>query len=146
MRYRARRIVPAVALTLAACVTAAGCAAAAGTRATATGTKAGPAGAPFYGPPGPDPACAAALKAERVLRERQGKDQRSESALDRDFTDFASALSGAAAREKRPATARAMNALASDFTTLVASQSGGAQLPAMKTVQDDGAAFDKACG
>ena len=38
-----------------------------------------------------------------------------------------------------------MTALANDYTALVESQSGAAQLPDMSTVQNDGAAFDKAC-
>ncbi len=158
---RRRAAAPAIALVLAGSVAVGGCAAAtAGTAGTASGghaaTTAPPAapaapastrtGAPvYYGPPGPDPACAAALKAEQTLRTRQGKDQADESALDQDFTNFASALSAAAQHEAHPATAKAMNALAGDYTDLVASQSGAAQLPDMNTVENDGAAFDKAC-
>src|SRR5581483_7910153 len=137
---RRRAAAPAIALVLAGSVAVGGCAAAtAGTAGTASGghaaTTAPPAapaapastrtGAPvYYGPPGPDPACAAALTAEQTLRTRQGKDQADESALDQDFTNFASALSAAAQHEAHPATAKAMNALAGDYTDLVASQSG----------------------
>jgi len=129
----------------------AGCAAA--TASTAAGGHAAPAApsatartsAPVYGPPGPDPACGAALKAEQTLRTRQGKDQGNESVLDQDFTSFANALSAAAQQEAHPTAAKAMTALANDYTDLVASQSGAAQLPDMSTVENDGLAFDKAC-
>jgi hypothetical protein len=97
------------------------------------------------GPPAPDAACAAARKAEQTLQARQGKDQGSESAIDRDFTNFASALNAAARHATHPATARAMTALADDYSALVASQSGAALLPSVATMQSDGAAFDKAC-
>jgi hypothetical protein len=151
MRYRAARAIPALALALAvgfavdSCATAAAGAGSAGSASPATAPAAARTSAPVYGPPMPDPACAAALKAERALQARQGKDQNSESAIDQDFTNFASALSTAAQQEKHPATAKAMTALASDYTALVESQSGAAQLPDMNTVQNDGAAFDKAC-
>jgi hypothetical protein len=119
---------------------AAGTSAAGGARAVRPRAAA----APVYGPVA-DPACAAAEKAEQTLQSRQGADQNDESALDQDFTNFASALSAAAQREKHPATAQAMTALANDYTDLVESQSGAAQLPDMTQVQKDGAAFDKAC-
>jgi hypothetical protein len=150
MRHRARelatRAVPAVALALAAGVVA-GCASAAAT-GTATGgasASATRAAAPVYGPPGVDPACLAAEKAKQTLVARQSKDENNQSALDQDFTDFASELSADAGREKRPSAARAMTALASDYTALVQSQSGAGQLPDMSQVQNDGTAFDKAC-
>jgi hypothetical protein len=145
------RALPACAVVLAAGIAVGGCATAtAGTAssshaASATATTAARTSAPVYGPPGPDPACVAALKAEQTLRTRQGKDQDNESALDQDFTNFASALSAAAQQEKRPSTAKAMTALANDYTDLVESQSGVANLPDMNTVQNDGTAFDKAC-
>jgi hypothetical protein len=175
MRYRAGRALPAFVLLLAAGFAAGGCStatagSAAGTGASASGTGASASGsaagtgasasgsatatagsatarasAPVYGPPGPDPACAAALKAEQTLRTRQGKDQSDESALDQDFMNFAGTLSASAQRETHPAKAKAMSALANDYTDLVESQSGAAQLPDMSTVQSDGAAFDKAC-
>ena len=66
-------------------------------------------------------------------------------AIDRDFTDFASALNAAAQQETHPAVAKVMTALADDYTALVDSQSGAVPLPSMSTVQNDGAAFDKAC-
>ena len=151
MRYRARQVatraIPVVALALAVGAAVAGC-------STATATTGAPAAnrpaatraaAPAYGPAAPDAACVAAKDAEQTLQSRQGKDQGSESALDQDLTNFASALRDAAQREKRPATAQAMTALAGDYTALVESQSGAAQLPAMSQVQNDGAAFDKAC-
>lgn len=148
------RTLPAFALVLVTGITVGGCATAtAGTASSrpaasapssATAT-AGRVSAPVFGPPGPDPACTAALNAEQILQARQGKDQDNESALDQDFTNFANALSAAAQQEKRPATAREMTALASDYTDLVESQSGAVQLPDMNTVQSDGAAFEKAC-
>jgi hypothetical protein len=148
------RTLPPFALVLVTGITVGGCATA--TAGTASRSHAAPASssatatagrvsAPVFGPPGPDPACVAALKAEQVLRVRQGKDQDNESALDQDFTNFADALSAAAQQETNPAAAKAMTALASDYTDLVESQSGAAQLPDMNTVQSDGAAFDKAC-
>jgi hypothetical protein len=151
MRHRA---LPALALALAAGIAAGGCAtatagAASGSHAALASSSAAAtaarASAHVFGPTGPDPACAAALTAEQTLRARQGKDQDNESALDQDFTDFASALSDAAGHEARPAVAKAMTALAGDYTDLVASQSGAAQLPDMSTVENDGTAFDKAC-
>lgn len=167
MRHRARnvatRAVPAVALALAAGAAVAGCASAtATTRATtraaapaATTRAAAPAGATpaaatrgaatMFGPAAPDPACVPAKRAERTLQTRQGKDQYSESALDKDFTNFAAALSSAAGHAKRAATAQAMEHLANDYTALVESQSGGAQLPDMSQVEKDGVAFDEAC-
>jgi hypothetical protein len=99
----------------------------------------------FIGPTGPDPACAAARKAEQTLQARQGKDQASESAIDQDFTNFAGALNAAAQQEKHPAVASAMTALANDYTALVESQSGAEPLPSMSAVQNDGAAFEAAC-
>jgi hypothetical protein len=152
MRHRAVRVIPALALVvLAAGIAVAGCTAA---TATAGGTSAGSVSAaassartsaPVDGPYGLDAACLAALKAEQTLQARQGKDENAESALDRDFTNFAAALNAAAQHEQHPATANAMTALASDYTDLVESQSGAAQLPDMSTIQSDGAAFDKAC-
>lgn len=94
---------------------------------------------------GPDPACAAARKAEQDLQAHQDADQGDESAIDQDFMSFADALSTAAQHEANPAKAKAMTALANDYTALVESQSGAAQLPDMNTVSSDGAAFDKAC-
>jgi hypothetical protein len=170
MRHRAARALPAVASVLVAGIAMGGCATATATGGTtsarpaasaassaasasgaaapgaaASGAATGRAGGPVYGPPGPDPACATALKAEQTLRTRQGRDQASQSALDRDFTNFANALSTAAQQERHPATATAMTALASDYTALVESQSGAAELPDMSTVENDGTAFDKAC-
>jgi hypothetical protein len=154
MRHRAARAIPALASVLAVGIAVGGCSAAtanttaraasAGSASSAT-TSAARASAPVYGPPGPDQACVAALKAEQTLQARQGKDQNSESAIDQDFTNFANALSAAAQQEKHPATAKAMTALANDYTALVESQSGAGQLPDMSTIQNDGAAFDKAC-
>jgi hypothetical protein len=157
MRHRVRevmtRAVPVVALALVAGAAVAGCATAAagtpaaGTPAAVTRPAATRTAAPVDGPVAavPDPACVAAKKAEQTLQSRQGKDQDNESALDQDFTNFANALSDAAQREKHPATAQAMTALANDYNDLVESQSGAAQLPDMSQVQQDGAAFDKAC-
>jgi hypothetical protein len=148
------RTLPAFALVLVTGITVGGCATAtAGTASSSHAasasvsatTTAGRAGAPVFGPAGPDPACAAALKAEQILRARQDKDQDNESALDQDFTNFANALSAAAQHETNPAAAKAMTALASDYNDLVESQSGAAELPDMTTVQNDGATFDKAC-
>jgi hypothetical protein len=131
-----------LAVILAAGLAATGCAAAAGTHSAASAPAAS---APVDHAPGADPACAAALKAEQTLQARQGKDQGSQSALDQDLMSFAGALSAAAQHEAHAATARAMTALAGDYTALVESQSGAAQLPDMTTVENDGAAFDKAC-
>lgn len=161
MRHRARNVAISVgrpgrpgragfvvALALVAGAAVAGCATATATTGAPAATTRPPAthaAAPLAGPPGPDPACIAAKQAERTLSARQGKDQVNQSALDKDFTNYAAALSAAASREKHPATARAMYALANDFTSLVESQSGAAQLPAMSQVQKDGATFDKDC-
>ena len=137
-------------MVLAAGITVAGCSTAtAGTAssdhaATASSSAARP-GASVFGPPVPDPACVAALKAEQTLQARQDKDQANETALDRDFTNFANALSAAAQHETHPATAKAITALANDYNALVQSQSGAEQLPDMNTVENDGTAFDKAC-
>jgi hypothetical protein len=79
------------------------------------------------------------------LELRQGKDENNQSALTQDFTNFANALTSAAAQEKNQAAANAMNALADDYNALVESQSGAVPLPSMSAVQNDGAAFDKAC-
>jgi hypothetical protein len=154
MRHRAARAIPALALVLAAGLAVGGCASATatatagassgGSAPSATGSAAR-ASAPAYGPVA-DPACAAALRARQSLQARQGKDQGSQSAIDQDFTNFASALNAAAQQEKNPATATAMTALANDYTALVQSQTGAQQLPDMGTVQSDGAAFDQACG
>ncbi len=148
MRHRA---IPVCVLVLAGGIGAGGCAAAtagaasSGSAASASASAAARSSAPVFGPAAPDPACVLALKAEQTMRTRQDKDQSDESALDQDFTNFASALSAAAQHEKHPATARAMIALANDYTDLVQSQSGAAQLPDMSTVQNDGTAFDRAC-
>jgi len=150
MRHRAIRALPAFALVLAIGMAVGGCATA---TAGASSVSSAPSSAattarastPAYGPPAPDPACAAALKARQTLEARQGKDQSNESAIDQDFMNFANALSTAASQEKHPATAKAMNDLANDYTALVQSQSGAEQLPDVSTVQSDGAAFDKAC-
>jgi negative regulator of sigma E activity len=149
MRPRRALLTAAAAIGVAAAVTACTAtgtpAAAPGTTASATaGPTATRAQAPVYGPD-PDTACVAAKQAEQTLQSRQTKDQNDESALDQDFTNFASALNADAQREKSQATAAAMTALASDYTDLVESQSGAAQLPDMTQVQKDGAAFDKAC-
>jgi hypothetical protein len=146
MSYRA---FPALALVLTVGIATGGCATAtAGTTASnssARPTTAARTSAPVFGPSGLDPACIAALKAEQTLQAHQGKDQNNESALDQDFTNFATALSAAAQREKHPATAKAMTALANDYNALVESQSGAEELPDMNTVENDGTAFDKAC-
>ena len=142
--------IPALVSVLAVGIAVGGCAAATATAGAASASSAASptasaASASFYGPPGPDPACAAARKAEQTLQARQGKDQSSESAIDQDFTNFAQALNTAARQEKHPAVANAMTALADDYTALVESQSGAAPLPSMSAMQNDGAAFDKAC-
>jgi hypothetical protein len=142
--------IPALVSVLAVGIAVGGCAAATATAGAASASSAASptasaASASFYGPPGPDPACAAARKAEQTLQARQGKDQSSESAIDQDFTNFASALNAAARQEKRPVVANTMTALANDYTALVESQSGAAPLPSMSAMQNDGAAFDKAC-
>lgn len=147
MSYRAARVIPVLAVALAAGLAAGGCSAGAtpATAAGASGSSSAAASGHFDGPDAPDPACAAALKAETTLEARQGKDQNNETAIDNDLMDFASALNAAARRARDPATAKAMTALADDYTALVQSQSGAAQLPDMDTVTKDGAAFDKAC-
>ncbi|HEX3962503.1 MAG TPA: hypothetical protein VHZ03_38730 [Trebonia sp.] len=161
MRHPTVHAIPALALALAAGIAAGGCTTATATAGaapagTASASSASPAAssaiasaarasASVDGPFSPDAACVAALKAEATLQARQGKDENSESALDQDFTNFASALSADARRETRPAAAKAMASLASDYTNLVESQSGAAQLPDVSTVQSDGTAFDKAC-
>jgi len=138
-------------VVLAASIALGGCTAATATGVASRGStssvtpSAARTSAAFNGPFGPDQACLAALKAEQALQARQGKDAGSESALDQDFTNFASALNSAAQREKDPATAKAMTDLANDYTALVQSQSGAAQLPDMSSVDSDGTAFDKAC-
>lgn len=150
MMHRTVRVAGPVAAVLAAAIAVGGCG---GGGATAGASSAHPAfsaaatstAVPAAGPPAPDAACAAARKAEQTLQARQGKDQASESAIDRDFTEFASALNAAARHATHPATARAMTALADDYSALVASQSGAAQLPSVATMQSDGAAFDRAC-
>jgi hypothetical protein len=152
MMHRTVRVAGPIAAVLAAGIAVAGCAGAAATAGAASARSASSAtasaagtSAPMVGPPGPDAACAAARKAERTLQARQGKDQASQSAINRDFTNFASALNTAAVHATHPATARAMTALADDYTALVASQSGAAQLPSVATMQRDGDAFDRAC-
>ena len=152
MRHRAATV---FALAVLVGLTAAGCtSAAAGTAAASSpAAKSAPArsaaasakASVAMAGPVADPGCTAAKAAEATLQARQGKDQSSETALDNDFTNFANALNNAAGLEKNPAKAQAMTALASDYTNLVQSQSGAAQLPDMTTVQNDGAAFDKAC-
>ena len=151
MSYRAARVIPVLAVALAAGLAAGGCSAGA-VPVTAAGATGSPSASPsatasgrFDGPDAPDPACADALKAETTLEAKQGKDQGNETALDNDFMDFANALNAAARRARNPATAKAMTVLADDYTALVQSQSGAAQLPDMETVSKDGAAFDKAC-
>jgi hypothetical protein len=161
MSHRTVHAIPALAPVLATGVLAvgiavAGCAAttaaatpaagAASARpATSAATPAASTSAPVYGPAVPDPACVAARRAEQTMQARQGKDASSQSALDKDFTNFASALNAAAQQETHPAAATAMTALANDYTALVESQSGAQPLPSMSAVQNDGAAFDKAC-
>jgi hypothetical protein len=97
-------------------------------------------------PASPDAACADAVRAERALEASQDKDKSNPTALDADFTAFASRLSADAQKETNPAAATAMTSLASDYTDLVQSQTGGAELPGMSTVERDGRAFDQACG
>jgi hypothetical protein len=153
MMHRRARVLPALASVLAVGLAMGGCGAATATTAgaparpaSASAASAAQSSAPFNGPPAPDPACVAARKAAQVLQARQGKDQQSsQSAIDKDFTDFASALNAAAQHETRPAVAKVMTALADDYTALVESQSGAVPLPSMSTVQNDGAAFNKAC-
>ncbi len=153
MTQPAVRVAGAIAAVLAASLVAGGCADVTATAGAASARSASSAAvpsaaetsAPVVGPSAPDAACAAARKAERTLQARQGKDQGSQSAIDRDFTNFAGALNAAARQASYPATARAMTALADDYTALVASQSGAARLPSVATMQSDGAAFDQAC-
>jgi hypothetical protein len=149
MRHRTVRAIPALASVLTVGIAVGGCATAAATSArpasSATASAAARPSTPFYGPPAPDPACVAARKAEQTMQTRQGKDQNSQSAINQDFTNFATALNAAARQETHPAAAKAMIALADDYTALVRSQSGAVPLPSMATVQNDGAAFDKAC-
>lgn len=97
-------------------------------------------------PASPDAACADAVRAERALEASQGQDKSNPTALDADFTAFASRLGADAQKETNPAAAKAMTSLANDYTNLVQSQSGGAELPGMSTVENDGRAFDQACG
>jgi len=151
MMHRRIRAIPALASVLAVGIAVGGCSAATATAGAASASArpaasaAAQTSAPFYGPSAPDPACVAARKAAQVMQARQGKDQSSQSAIDQDFTDFASALNAAAQHEARPAVAKVMTALANDYTALVDSQTGAVPLPSMSTVQSDGAAFDKAC-
>jgi hypothetical protein len=147
MSYRAARVIPVLAVALAAGLATGGCSAGATavTAAGAAGSPSATASGRFDGPDAPDLACADALKAEKTLEAKQGKDQGNETALDNDFMDFADALNAAARRARDPATAKAMTVLADDYTALVESQSGAAQLPDMATVTKDGATFDKAC-
>jgi hypothetical protein len=150
---RTVRAILAIAAVLAVGVVVGGCAGAAATAGATSARSASSAAAavaaqtsaPMVGPPAPDAACFAARKAEQTLQARQGKDQDSRAAIDRDFTNFASALNAAARQTTHPAVAKAMTALADDYTALVASQSGAAQLPSVAAMQGDGAAFDKAC-
>lgn len=145
--------IPALALVLAAGTALSGCAAATATTGAASANSPASTATPaaartsasFYGPPGPDSACAAARKAFQTLQSRQDKDRNSQSAIDKDFTNFANALNAAAQHETHPATASAMTTLADDYMALVDSQSGAAPLPSMSAMQNDGAAFDKAC-
>lgn len=153
MMHRTVRAIPALASVLAVGIAVGGCAAATATARSAssatppsaTASATARTSAPAYRPPALDPACVAARKGEQTLQARQGKDQKSESAIDQDFTNFASALNAAGRQETHPDVAKAMTALADDYIALVESQSGAAQLPSMSTVRNDGAAFDKAC-
>jgi hypothetical protein len=153
MTQPAVRVAGAIAVVLAVGLVAGGCAGAAATAGAASAPSASsPAvpsaaktSAPVLGPAAPDAACLAARKAEQTLQARQGKDQGSESAIDQDFTNFASALNAAAQQEKRPAAASAMTALANDYTALVQSQSGAGPLPSVSAMQNDGDAFEAAC-
>lgn len=150
--HRTVRAIPALAPVLAVAITVGGCSAATATAGASSAQSAPSAtvsaartSAPILGPPGPDPACAAARKAEQALQARQGKDQNSQPAIDKDFRNFATALNDAAQKATHPAVAQAMTTLAGDYTALVDSQSGAAQLPSMDTMQKDGTAFEKAC-
>ena len=152
MMHRMARAFPALASVLAVGIAMGGCAAGTAT-AGATSVSSAPSAtasatqtsAPMVGPPAPDPACAAARTAEQTMQARQGKDQNSQSALNKDFTDFASALNAAAQQATHPAVAKVITALANDYTALVESQSGAVPLPSMSTVQNDGFAFEAAC-
>jgi hypothetical protein len=155
MWHRTARPLTALASALAVGIALSGCAAATATTGSTSASGASSAAssaaasarpsAHFNGPFGPDAACAAALKAEQTLQERQGKDSASENAIDQDFTNFSNALTAAAGHESDPAKAAAMTALANDYLALVQSQSGAVALPSMSTVQSDGVAFQKAC-
>jgi hypothetical protein len=148
MRHRAAHALPVLASALAVTIAVCGCTNDRTATSTAPSTRASlPAttSAPAYGPHGPDPACAATIEAEHDLQSHQNTDQNDESAIDADFMNFAQALSTAAQHESDPAKAKAMTALADDYNALVESQSGAAQLPDMTTVENDGAAVDKAC-
>ena len=153
MMHRTVRAIPALASVLAVGLAVGGCTTAgatagatpAGSASSATASAAARTSAPFVGPPGPDPACAAARKAEQTLQARQSKDQSSQSAINKDFTNFAKALNAAAQQATHPAVAKAMTALADDYTALVESQSGAVPLPKVSTIQSDGTAFEKAC-
>jgi hypothetical protein len=90
--------------------------------------------------------CQDALTAEQVLEASQGKDKGNPGALDQDFTTFANRLAADAQKEANPSAAQAMTNLSNDYTDLVESQTGTAQLPDMTTLQNDGTAFDQACG
>jgi hypothetical protein len=152
MMNRTVRAIPALASVLAVGLAVGGCSAATATAGgtsaqsapSATAPPAARTSAPLVGPPGPDPACAAARKAQQALEARQGKDQANQAAIDKDFRNFAAALNDAA-QQAKPAVAQAMTSLAGDYSALVDSQSGAAQLPSMDTMQKDGAAFEKAC-
>ena len=149
MMHRMARAFPALASVLAVGIALGGCAAGTATSGAATVPSATPAAtqtsAPMVGPPAPDRACAAARAAAQTMQVRQGKDQNSQSALNKDFTAFASALNAAAQQATHPAVAKVMTALANDYTALVDSQTGAVPLPSMATVQSDGAAFVAAC-
>jgi hypothetical protein len=155
MWHRTGRPLTALASALAVGIALSGCAAATATTgstsasgASSTASSAAASARPsahFNGPFGPDAACAAALKAEQTLQERQNKDANNQAAIDQDLTNFANALNAAAGHESDPAKAKAMTALANDYLALVQSQSGAVALPSMSTVQNDGTAFQKAC-
>lgn len=147
MRSRTAHAPSVAASALAVAIAIGGCAnhGTASDTVPSTHTSPATASAPVRGPHGPDPACADVLKAEQVLQAHQSTDQSDESAVDQDFMNFSDALSTAAQHEPAPATAKAMTALADDYSALVESQSGAAELPDMTTVENDGAALDKAC-
>jgi hypothetical protein len=135
-----------IGLVLAACGPAAGTAHPSAARSQ--GATYGPfAAATASAPPAsPDAACADAVRAERVLEAGQDQDKSNPTALDADFTAFAGRLTADAQKESNPAAAKAMTSLANDYTSLVQSQTGGAELPGMSTVENDGRAFEHACG